>query len=95
MKLKQFFLLGAVVISLTASFAFKAAPEYVVASTPSPYDEFQCMRLLVTNDYCSPYNTGAQCTVYVDSYYPAQPAYQTLPAGSNPDGCVTPLKRPW
>jgi hypothetical protein len=91
MKFKQLFLLSAVVLALTASLAFKAAPQYVVASTPDPYDEFSCRTLLMTNDWCSQYNTGPQCTVYVDASYPTQPAY--VSSGSNV--CVTPLKRPF
>lgn len=91
MKLKQFFLLGAVAMALTATFAFKAKPEYVVCSAKNPLITYQCARILLTDDDCRTYNTGDQCTTYYNASHPSELAYMTTDGASNPGPCVVPL----
>ncbi|ACU04016.1 hypothetical protein [Pedobacter heparinus] len=91
MRFKKFFLLGAVAMALTATFAFKAKPEFVVCSAKNPLNTFQCMTLLITDDDCTTYNTGDQCTTYYSASYPSLPAYTSPGGGVNPGPCVVPL----
>jgi len=79
MKMKKLAMAAAVVLALTASFAFKAEKKnfYVVASIWDPELSYACDDSLLTDDGCSTFGTGAQCTAYYSSTYPENPAYQS------------------
>jgi hypothetical protein len=93
-KMKKVFFIGAFALTLVSSFAFKVEKKrfFQQCSAWDPLVPWgQCDNGMLTDDDCTIYNEGAQCTAEFDYgggaiYY--QPAYS--PGGGSP-ACFYPM----
>jgi len=94
-KIRNFVLLSAFVLALSAAFAFKSAPLSINASIKDPVNSSMCITYMTVDPSCSQYNTGPQCTAYFSTTYPSNPAYVQACGGCKSGSCVIPLYEPF
>lgn len=77
MKFRKLIFGSAVLLALTASFAFTAEKRQflISASIINPLRSTECDSFIPADDDCNPANTGARCTYYYSATYPAVPEF--------------------